>query len=317
MKLSLIIPNYNNSVLLSKNLPHVLRAVEDYSDNSTEIIIPDDLASSESQMVIAQFKKFANEKKIDVKTIINKSNNLAGFSKNVNRGIGLASGDILILLNTDVSPSKNFLKSLLRHFINKNIFAVACMDQSLDNNRIVLRGRGIGKWSRGFLIHSRGEIDRDNTLWASGGSSAFNKKIWDKIGGLEELYDPFYWEDIDLSYRALKCGYNIVFEKNSTVEHDHDSGVIKSMFTSEIIKQIAYRNQFIFVWINITDKNLLISHFVWLPYHLTTALMRGDFSFHIGFLKALLILIPILKKRRTYSKNFIKEDMEIIKNFAS
>ena len=222
------------------------------------------------------------------------------------------------MLNTDVVPEKDFLKPLIDHFYDKSVFAVGCMDEDIDlpagkagNGKTVLRGRGIGKWKKGFLIHSRGEIDKTNTLWVSGGSGAFRKSIWDKLGGFNELYSPFYWEDIDLSYRALKSGYKILFEKKSVVYHKHSEGAIKTHYSEFKIKTITYRNQFIFVWENATDFNLQFSHIIWLPYHFFKALVRLDIPFFFGFFKAFVLLPKIIISSFKAQKFFIKKDKEI------
>lgn len=316
MNLSIVIPNYNGEEILKKNLPFVYESVKNYKKGKVEIIIPDDPSTDKSAEVIQEFIKSLNNKNITGKTISNKDKNNAGFSKNVNRGVGLASGDILILLNTDVRPRPDFLEYLLSHFTDPNIFAVGCMDESIEGEKKVLRGRGIGKWIKGFLIHSKGNIDQKNTLWVSGGSGAFRKSIWDQIGGLDELYNPFYWEDIDLSYRALKSGYNINFENRSIVTHEHNKGAIKSAFKNSVITKIAYRNQFIFVWLNISDPKLLISHIVWLPFHLVNALLHGDLNLIYGFINAFKKINEVLKKRKKYSKLFTKSDNEILAKFT-
>jgi len=186
------------------------------------------------------------------------------------------------------------------------------MDESIENGKIVLRGRGIGKWSKGFMQHSSGSLNSKNTLWASGGSSAFNKKIWDKLGGFNELYNPFYWEDIDLSYRARKAGYDIVFEKKSIVIHEHAKRAIKTQNHESKIKKTAYRNQFFFVWLNITDRNLIISHVYWLPYHLITAIFRRDAAFFAGFFEAILQLPKVIRTRNKMKIFFIKSDTEVL-----
>lgn len=315
MNLSIIIPNYNGEALLKKNLPLVLRAVKEYKKGNIEIIIPDDPSTDNSKEVINDFISKITQENITGKTISNSDKKSAGFSKNVNRGVGLATGDILILLNSDVVPHEDFLDALLPHFTDTNVFAVGCMDESIEGGKKILRGRGVGKWEKGFLFHTRGNVNRDNTLWAGGGSSAFSKKIWDKIGGLEELYSPFYWEDIGLSYRALKAGFKIIFEKKSIVVHEHEKGAINTEFDKSKIKKIAYRNQFIFVWLNITDNDLLLSHILWLPYHLLTSLLRKDRYFCSGFVLACCKLNEILKKRRKYTKLFTKTDKEILSEF--
>lgn len=317
MNLSVIIPNYNGQDLLEKNLSKVFDTISSYKDGKVEVIILDDCSTDNSENVlenlIPKFKSLFSH--IEVKVIKNEKN--IGFSPTINKGVKNASGDILILLNTDVAPEKDFLKPLLGHFQNEKVFAVGCMDKSIEGSKVVLRGRGIGAWERGFLVHSRGEVDKTNTLWVNGGSGAFRKSIWDEFGGFDNLYSPFYWEDIDLSYRAVKSGYKIIFESKSVVVHKHEKGVIKKEFSQAEIKSIAYRNQFIFVWKNTTDFNLQLSHLLWLPYHLTKALMRMDWAFFIGFINAFIMLPKIVKSSFNSQKLFIKKDKEILEEFRN
>ena len=314
MTISIIIPNYNGEKLLRQNLPKVLASVRDYKGR-VEIIIADDPSTDNSAKVITAFIHSIKEKHIVGKTIVNKNKNEAGFSKNVNRGVSIATGDILILLNTDVSPYKDFLAPLIAPFADPNVFAVGCMDESHEKGKTVLRGRGVGQWKRGLLMHRAGKLDKTTTLWASGGSSAFRKSIWNKLKGLDSLYNPFYWEDIDLSYRALKSGYKIVFEPKSIVVHEHEKGAIKNKFKNEQIQTIAYRNQFIFVWKNITDTQLLLSHFIWLPYHFITSLKSRDWRFFKGFVLAFFLLGKIREARMKTKKQFILSDKQVLSNF--
>lgn len=305
MNLSVVIPNYNGKELLSKNLPEILEEINNYKNGKTEVIIVDDASKDDSVDFIKKFSQ--------IKLLVNPKN--LGFSKSVNKGVSIAKGDIIILLNTDVKPDKNFLVSLLVHFNDENVFAVGCMDKSREGEKIVLRGRGIGTWKRGFLIHEKGDANMSNTLWVSAGSGAFRKTIWDKLGGLNELYSPFYWEDIDLSYRAQKLGYSLAFESKSTVLHEHDKGVIKKEFSPFDIKVIAYRNQFIFVWTNLTDFNLIIKHLAWFPYHIVKAVLNRDTAFILGLFKALFLCPQIIKSRNGNKKLFVKTDFEITKKF--
>ena len=307
MDISIIIPNYNGVDLLKKNLPRVVDAVKEYKKGEIELIIPDDASSDSSVKFLEDFTK---KSKIPCKVIINKKNK--GFSGNVNSAVAKANGEILILLNTDVIPHKDFLDPLVAHFENNLVFAVACMDESIEDGNVVLRGRGIGKWKRGFLLHSKGSVDKNTTLWASGGSSAFRKSTWDRLGGLNELYNPFYWEDIDLSYRAKKAGFLVLFEPKSKVIHEHSKGAIKTQNTSEKITKIAYRNQFYFVWLNVTDKTLLFSHIFWLPIHIIRAVTRGNTELLGGFFEAIFNLPKVLASREKNVKLFNCSDKEVI-----
>lgn len=314
MNLSIVIPNFNGEALLENNLPKVIDAVAFYcgvDKTNAEIIIVDDCSTDES---IGRVKKFISENtnnKIDIRIVKNEKN--LGFSSTVNKGVKAARGDIVVLLNTDVSPAIDFLNPLLKHFDGPLMFAVGCVDKSYEKGKIVLRGRGLGEWKKGFLIHRRGEPNSKNTLWVSGGSAAFRKSIWDTLGGLNELYNPFYWEDIDISYRALKSGYKIVFEPDSVVVHEHEKGSIKKKYNAMYIKIISYRNQFIFAWENATDIDLQLKHFLWLPYHLARSLINRDGAFFIGLLKAIVLFPKIVSSSFKAQKKFKKSDKQVIR----
>lgn len=313
MNISVIIPNYNGADLLEKNLPFVIASLNAYHDGEKEIVIADDSSFDNSIEIARKVLSKNVSKEIAWNIIKNSTGKNRGFSSNVNVGVEMARGDILVLINTDVRPDRNFLKPLLKHFTDDTVFAVGCMDKSIENEKVVLRGRGLGSFQKGFLTHRAGDIDLPNTLWVSGGSGAFRKDIWNKLRGLNPLYNPFYWEDIDLSYRAQKMGNNVLFEKESVVVHEHSKGSVKKTYNDKQIKIIAYRNQFFFVWLNITDFDLLIDHLIWLPYHLLSAVKNGNINFLIGFMRALLKFPVVFVERKKNKKEFIVTDKEILK----
>ena len=270
MKLSVVIPNYNGRDLLLKNLPAVIR----HTPNA-QVIVVDDASEDDSLQILA--RKFP-----DVKVIKKRKN--SGFSSSVNLGVAQSAGDLIILFNSDLSPKKNYLKPLLSYFTDPVTFAVGLLQESHEKGGIVLRGRGEAEFKRGFLIHRRGEIDKKDTYWVSGGAGIFRKSLWQSLGGLREIYDPFYWEDIDLSYRAVRAGYKIFFERKSAVIHNQQEGSIRTRYSPSQIKTIAYRNQFLFVWLNLNRPEFLLSHLIFLPCHL---LKIREKEFCLGFLRAL------------------------------
>lgn len=308
MKISIVIPNYNGEKLLKKNIPLLIEVINS-SKIKKDIIIVDDCSQDNSvDIVKTLITKFKNEITI---TLIENEKNL-GFSSTANIGVEKAEGDIIVLLNTDVVPEKNFLLDVLVHFKDENVFAVGCLDKSIEGRNTVLRGRGLGRWSRGLLVHWRGDIDKKNTLWVSGGSGFFRRSVFKKIGGFYEIYNPFYWEDIDLSYRALKSGYEILFDSKITVAHTHEEGAIKNKYSCSFVEKTSYRNQILFSWINIKDANLLLFHIFWIPFHLLKAIITLNVSFLYGFFEALLHLKKVFKLRNKNATLFIESDEEVI-----
>lgn len=311
MKIEVVIPNYNGADLIKKNLPFVIEAVKKYE--SFISIVDDASDPKDFQRLKASVDSLKDISPVPIRLVRN-ANNL-GFSGTVNRAALNSTADFLVLLNSDVKPEKDFLRSVLPRFEDGNLFAVGCMDKSIEENGVVLRGRGIGSFQKGLLVHKKGDIRHENTLWVSGGSSVMRADIFQKLNGFDTLYTPFYWEDIDLSYRALKSGYSILFDKESTVEHYHEEGAIKQHSTSTRVNRIASRNQILFMWKNITDASLLFSHFFFLPLHVTQSLISGNTAFAIGLLFAILKLPYVLNSRRQAKKTFVKNDRDVIHEF--
>jgi GT2 family glycosyltransferase len=309
MNISIIIPNYNGEKLLEHNLPRVFSSIDDYKDGFVEVIVVDDGSRDSSMRVLTNFAEHYK----NLTVLANESN--YGFSTTVNRGVTNAKGDVIILLNTDVIPHDGFLKKVVTHFTDKKVFAVGFMDKSIEGEKTVLRGRGVIRWYRGFVLHEWGNIDNQRTLWVSGGSGAFRKKTWDLLGGFNELYNPFYWEDIDLSYRGIKSGYTIYFDKEITTVHEHDKGAIKMNNNTSRIEIYAYRNQFLFFWLNISDTSLWMKHLLWLPLHSINAVRDKNFSFFKGFFQAVICIPAVFFYRLKNRKAVILSDKDILHQY--
>jgi GT2 family glycosyltransferase len=134
------------------------------------------------------------------------------------------------------------------------------------------------------------------------------------IHGFDTLYSPFYWEDIDLSYRAWKAGYTIRFDTHVLVEHHHES-TIATYFQKSRIDTIAYRNQLITIWKNISDYRYFGEHILYLVKNLITYPFKGEMSFLKGFWMALLLLPQIITKRNQQKRLWKKTDREIFQQF--
>lgn len=294
---SIVIPNWNGVYLMKKHLNNVIAAAP-----SAEVIVADDMSTDGSiEYLKTNFPK--------VKVVKRKKRE--GFAANVDSGVNRAHGDIVVLLNTDVEPEKRFLEPLIARFKDPKVFAVGCMEKSHEQGDEILRGRGVARWEKGYFIHSRGEINKTDTAWVSGGSGAFRKSMWDDLGGMDTLYNPFYWEDIDLSYRGRKAGWKTLFEKESIVHHYHEEGKIKREYSPTDVKRIAYRNQFIFIWKNVSDSSVVLAHAFWTPIRLLQALFSGDMLMVQGYMLALGNIPAIMKHRSVQKKLWQIRDRDL------
>lgn len=269
MNISIVIPNYNGLKLLKKHLPSVVR-----HSSGTQIIIIDDASTDSSVDWIRTAYP-----QID---IITNGDNL-GFAASVNIGVSAAKHNLVLLLNNDVSLHQATIKHLKLHFQDPQVFGVGALEK-LPGGRT--RGKSTGSFQRGLLVHSRARsMSPGKTLWLFNASAMFNKKIWHRLGGLDPLYKPAYWEDIDLSYRAWKAGYICLFEPKAVVKHDTEATMNQVLGEAKAI--YAYRNQLLFFWKNITDLDLIIYHLLWTPYHLIFTSIKSKGRFLIAFALAL------------------------------
>ena len=267
---SVVIPNWKKLPLI-KHLPAAIKACP-----GAEIIVVDDASPDDT---VAYLKKnFPG-----VKVLVNRQNER--FSVSCNNGFKAAKGEIVVLLNSDVAPKPNFLAPLVRHFSDPKVFAVSCLEIDKQGK---FSGRNQCQFKRGFLIHSAAPVVAGNNCWATGGSSAFDRKKYLQIGGMDPLYKPAYWEDIDLSWQARKkFGWKILFEPKSQVDHNHETTNV-SVFGLRKMEQMAMRNQFLFVWKNIRGRQLW-EHWFWLPYHLIFSTYRTKGVFFKALIQAIII----------------------------
>ncbi|MBI2268189.1 MAG: glycosyltransferase family 2 protein [Candidatus Blackburnbacteria bacterium] len=258
-----VIPNWNGLVLLERNLPAVMKLKAD------EIIVVDDCSSDESVAFL--------EKNYPQVILIKNEKNL-GFSRSVNKGVLAASSDIVFLLNSDVIPSLGIVKPVLAHFKKPDVFGVSFAEVGYSWAK--------PKLTHGYLGHESGEKTNKahDTFWVSGGSGAFRRSMWLELGGMDTLFTPFYWEDVDLSLRALKKGWKLIWEPKAIVEHKHESTINTTYFSRRYLHYIKERNELLFNWKYLDKKYLFRQHFPGIIWRLK----------HPGYLIVLLLALSKL-----------------------
>lgn len=299
--ISVVIPVYKNKEEFLKNLEHNIKYL-----HSIEIIIINDNPKESIKQDLEKYNSII--------LIENKKN--IGFGATANKGIYEAKNRYILLLNSDVLLQDASYKQALSYFKqNAKLFAVS-FAQKEKGGEIV--GKNTLNWKKGFMNHEKAHDTKyGNNAWAEGGSCIIDKEKFENLGGFDPLYYPFYWEDFDLSYRAWKNDYSVIFDPAILVEHHHESTIGK-YFPKNYIKAVSYRNQFIFIWKNITDKKLLINHFVnllyFIPYY---GLIKRNKELISGFFQAILRITTILKQRRISANKTILTDTQILKQFLS
>ena len=294
LTVSAVMPNLDGEKLLEKNLPLLLKAAKNPRNSIKEIIIVDDGSRDGSTKLISSVFP-------EVKLIKHRINR--GFPASVNTGVRAAKGDLILLINTDVIPSEDFLVPVFKHFEDGKVFAVSLHEKGY--------GWAKARFSEGFIeLAMGGEGNSPHpSFYVSGGSGVFRRKIWTELGGMDEkLLSPFYWEDLDLCYRAAKRGYINLWEPEGKVLHNHESTIGK--LPKSRVRHIRERNQLLVIWKNIGSQSLIRKHIA----GLLSRLVR-----HPGYIRivisALVRLGQVIRAHRREIKESKVSDETIFSRF--
>ena len=218
MTTAVVILNWNGRVLLKQFLPSVLSFSEE-----ANIYVADNASTDDSV-------SFVQENFPQVKIIQNKEN--GGFAKGYNDALSGLTEDILILLNSDVEVTKNWLKPILEIFKNEPKTATV-QPKILDFKRknyfeyAGAAGGFIDKYGYPFcrgrifetLEEDHGQYNDDISIfWASGACLAIRNNIYWEAGALDEDFFA-HQEEIDLCWRIHNLGYGVKSCGVSTVYH--------------------------------------------------------------------------------------------------
>jgi GT2 family glycosyltransferase len=240
------------------------------------------------------------------------------FGEATRRGIRKAKRDIVVLINNDTIVDEDFLPALLRPFENPDVFGVASQVRAASGG-----GRETGKTRAYFKggdvswIHESISITDDSQGYCPvsclhRGAMAVDRRKYDWLLGLDDLYDPGYFEDADLSHRAWKAGWNCLLALNSRVSHEHELKVPHR--GEEFLYFLVRRNAYIFFWKDITDLPMLVRHCISSASRRIRRVRVSGISAAVeiwSFLAALKRLPLILRKKVLAARTAIRTDREI------
>ena len=241
LNISVVIPNYNGVHLFPDTIPTLLKALE-YTRKKYEIIIIDDCSSDNSV-------EFLNQTYPQIRVIQNEINQ--GFSKTINKGIFAAENELILLLNSDVQLTETYFTDQFKYFELPDTFGVMGKIIGWDNEEVQdgakypeMEGFKL-KTSLNYLPTESAGDNLLYSLYLSGANALVNKEKLIFLGGFNELFSPFYMEDVDLSVRAWRCGYKCYFESNSICRHK-TSESIRGKEKKIYIRTIYNRNKLFF-----------------------------------------------------------------------
>jgi len=191
--------------------------------------------------------------------IVTSSKNL-GFAQGNNLAITHASGDYIVLLNSDVEVENNWLLELVKVMENDPTIGIA-QSKILDFDRIHIQSVGalldvaLDTYLIGYNQIDKGQYDKICEItYAIGAALITRRSLIEKIGLFDSNYF-FYHDDSDFGWRARLAGYRVVFVPSSIVYHRGEA--TSSLFFRKNEKYLYYHCSCIGLLIkNLELKNL-------------------------------------------------------------
>jgi GT2 family glycosyltransferase/glycosyltransferase involved in cell wall biosynthesis/SAM-dependent methyltransferase len=308
---SIIVLSWEGKELLADSLPPLLEAVRRHGGDHEVIVLDNGSTDGTSEYVPTHFPQ--------VKLVRSDQNRY--YTGGNNLGVQVATGDIVVLLNNDMIVDPDFLKPLLKSFTQPDIFAVGCQvffadpskpREETGKTRAYFNGCDLD-WSHEPILPADELAGYVPVFWGHGGAVAIDRRKFLWLGGLDTLYDPFYVEDADLSFRAWKVGWKCLLAVQSHVLHKH-RGTNRPRYGERFISEVVRRNQYLFLWKNFSDLDMLLGHFLRLSRtRIRRAAIPGiGIRFEASaFLRALKRLPAILLYRLRWARATNRSDHEI------
>ncbi len=193
---SIIIPTYNEE----EDIEKCLNAVLSLKYDKREIIVIDSASTDNTPHILRKYQENGLIKMIS-------ENERRGVSSARNLGINNANGEIVVLLNADIIPEKDFINKILGHYENGADFVV-CESKVLNDNYTI----------PAYIqaLHEYDYADREDLVWSEGFSC--RKKALLDVGGFKPFPKGSAGEDAALGFE-LEKKYKRVLNKSIIVRH--------------------------------------------------------------------------------------------------
>lgn len=292
--LSVVIPSRHRSDLLRPCLASVLR----HAPSRTEVIVVDD--GSDDAIVSRTAKAY--------RVHVLRLPRPGGFCRAANAGVAAARGTVVELLNDDTETTPGWASSVLAHFRNPAVGAVAplvlyppqgralppLIDSAGDRYDV---GGIAGKRWHGERLTSR-HLVAGPVFGVSASSAFYRREALVRTGGFPEEFGA-YFEDVDLSFRLRRAGYAILYEPGSRIHHHVSASHGRA---DRRLREQQSRNEERVFWRNLPAPLLARA----MPRHLLVLLAKagrrwvdgGFMPFALGRLRLLAEVRDLLRHRR-------------------
>lgn len=210
--LSIVIPSYDTAAMTLSCCRAVLESMPDAS----EVIVADDGSRDGTAELLAREAP-------EVQVVRLESNR--GFAAAANRGVAVASGRIILLLNSDAVVDAAALRAFLFAFDDDPALGVAGARLLNEDGTPQWSGgrtptlawmvgavSGAGHLARWFRRRAKSPREVD---WVSGAAMAFRREAWSPFS--EQFL--FYCQDIEFCLQARSAGWRVRVVEEARVTH--------------------------------------------------------------------------------------------------
>jgi GT2 family glycosyltransferase len=178
-----------------------------------------------------------------------------GYGPAVNAGVAVAKGDLLLVLNDDVRLEESTVRILRDTLLGTSgVFAVSPAIRS----PLARCGDEGGK----AAVHRAGLIEIEEvtasevhpTLYPVGCCYLCSRAVFVELEGYDDVYAPFFWEDVDLGYRAWRRGLASLHVPAAVCHHEGSATLGTRPFAER--QRAWYRNWMLFHLRNLQDPDL-------------------------------------------------------------
>ena len=236
--LGLVIVNYGSAEMIAENLPAEVAA-----DAAATVVIVDNLSSEAER---TRVRELVTDRGWElVESPVN-----AGFGAGVNAGVLRAAQlgcDVCITLNPDARASAEVLSELVAEVLRDSRQIVSPAVVRPDGSPF-FRGSTVSIRTGQIRAGEASETDPEWINWLSGACLAFSTETFAELQGFADEYF-LYWEDVDLSVRAVSSGIGLHVRRDLAVVHEeggtHSDG-IKQGGKSPVYYYYNTRNRLLF-----------------------------------------------------------------------
>lgn len=203
-KASIVIPSRGGA----DRLPVLLSALAAQTHPDWEAIVVVDGDIDGSAQVVARFSH------LPVRSIVLPENK--GRVTALNTGFAAATGDVLIRADDDFEPSPAHVAAHVAAHEGAECGAIG-LPLNIAEDNAYMRAYGYDADRRGReAAYAAAPQDR----WRHwGGNTSVPRAVYDRVGGFDDRYRGYGWEDVDFGYRVHQLGIPIVMVPEAQVRH--------------------------------------------------------------------------------------------------